>query len=76
MQTLRAAFKSAELVIREYVKKMESENAKLQRQIAKLECNYMSQTNKNSALQKKLNAYLKKGHITVIVDRSCSSNKH
>lgn len=75
MQTLRAALMSAELLVREYMKKLESENAKLQRQIAKLECNQMSQTNKISALQKKLNAYLKKGHITVIVDRSCASNK-
>jgi predicted RNase H-like nuclease (RuvC/YqgF family) len=75
MLMLRAALKSSELVVREYVKKLESENVKLQRQIAKLECNNMSQTNKISALQKKLNAYLKKDHITVIVDRSCSSNK-
>jgi ribosomal protein L18E len=76
MQTIRAAIKSTEMVVREYVKKLESENAKLQRQIAKLECNDMSQKNKISALQKKLNAYLKKGHITVIVDRSCASTKH
>jgi len=69
MQTLKVALKSAELVVREYVKKLESENAKVQRQIAKLECTYMSQANKISALEKKLNAYLKKGHITVIVDR-------
>ena len=74
MQTLGAALMSAEFVIREYVKKLESENAKLQRQMAKLECNDMSQTNKISALRKKLNAYLKKDHITVIVDRSCSPN--
>jgi len=76
MQTLRAAIKSTEVVVRDYVKKLESENAKLQRQIAKLECNDMSQKNKISALQRKLNAYLKKGHITVIVDRSCASKKH
>jgi len=76
MQTIRAAIKSTEMVVREYVKKLESENAKLQRQIAKLECNDMLQKNKISALQKKLKTYLKKGHITVIVDRSCASNKH
>jgi hypothetical protein len=74
MQTIRAAIKSTEMVVREYVKKLESENAKLQRKIAELECNGMSQKNKISAIQKKLNAYLKKGHITVIVDRSCASN--
>jgi len=50
MQTIRAAIKSTEMVVREYVKKLESENAKLQRQIAKLECNDMSQKNKISAL--------------------------
>ena len=76
MQTIKAAIKSTEVVVREYVKKLEAENARLQRQLAKLECNDMSQKHKISALQKKLNAYLKKGHITVIVDRSCASNKH
>ena len=67
---IKAALKSVDLIIREYVKKLEAENARLQRKIAKLECNDMSQKHEISALKKKLNAYLKKGHITVIVNRN------
>ena len=67
---IKAALKSADFIIREYVRKLEAENAKLQRKIAKLECNDMSQKHEISALKKKLNAYLKKGHITVLVNRN------
>ena len=58
-----------DLIIREYVRKLEAENARLQRKIARLECNDMSQKHEISALKKKLDAYLKKGHLTVIVRR-------
>jgi len=67
---IKAALKSADLIIREYVKKLEAENAKLQRKIAKLECNDISQKHEISALKKKLDAYLKKGHVTVVVNRN------
>jgi len=64
-QTLNLALKSADLVLRDYVRNLELENAKLQKQIAKLECASTSYKHKIAALQKELNAYLKKGHITV-----------
>ena len=64
-QALNLARKSADLVLRDYVKNLESKNAKLQKQIAKLECASTSYKHKVAALQKELSAYLKKGHITV-----------
>lgn len=66
-QTIKSAIQSSQLPIREYVRNLESENAKLQRKIAKFQCNDLSQKNEISALKKKLNAYLKKGHLTVVV---------
>ena len=65
-QSLKLALKSADPIVRNYVRNLESEISKLQKQNAKLECTNMSNKHKISALQKKLNAYLKKGHITVV----------
>jgi len=67
---IKSALKSTDFIIREYVRKLEAENAKLQTKIAKLECNDMSQKHEISALKKKLDAYLKKGHLTVVINRN------
>ena len=67
---IKLALKSTDFIIREYVRTLEAENAKLQTKIAKLECNDISQKHEISALKKKLNAYLKKGHLTVGIDRN------
>jgi hypothetical protein len=73
-QSLKLLLKSSQLPVREYVRHLELENAKLQKQIAKLECTNMSHKNKIAALQKELNKYLKKGHLTVIVNRNVGQN--
>jgi hypothetical protein len=57
---IKSQLKSANVIIRDYVRKVEAENEKHQRIIAKLECMDMSQKHEISALKKKLNAYLKK----------------
>jgi len=38
----KLALKSADLVVREYLRNLEMQNAKLQKEIAKLECTNMS----------------------------------
>jgi len=67
---IKLALKSTDFIIREYVRKLEAENAKLQTKIAKLECSDMSKKHEISALKKRLDAYLKKGHLTVVVNRN------
>jgi predicted RNase H-like nuclease (RuvC/YqgF family) len=73
-QSLKLLLKSSQLPVREYVRHLELENAKLQKQIAKLECTNMSHKNKIAALKKELNKDLKKGHLTVIVNRNVGKN--
>ena len=70
---IKLILKSSNLIVREYVKKLEIENVNLQKKIAKLECNGMSQKHEISALKKKLNEHLKKDHLTIIVNRNVSS---
>ncbi|HNV89127.1 MAG TPA: hypothetical protein PKL53_09215 [Methylotenera sp.] len=67
--SLKLLIKSSQLPVREYVRNLEAENTKLQKQIAKLECNNISQKHEVSALKQKLNAYLKKGHVTVVLNK-------
>ena len=66
---LKLLLKSSQLPVREYIRNLEMENAKLQKQISKLECANMSHKHKVASLQKELNKYLKKGHLTVVVKR-------
>lgn len=73
-QSLKQLIKSLQLPVREYVKNLESQIAKLQKQKAKFECNDMSQRHEIAALKKQLSACLKKGHITVLVNRNVSKN--
>ena len=67
---IKSALKSASLLIREYVKRLEAENAKLQKNIAKLECDEMSNKHKINELKKELDKCLKKGHLIVNVNRN------
>ena len=64
-QTLNLALKSSELVVQEYVKQLEAINAKLQKQIAKLECDCTSYKHKIASIQSELNKRIKQGHTTV-----------
>lgn len=73
-QSLKLLLKSSQLPVREYVRNLESQIAQLQKQKAKLECNNTSQKHEIAALKKELNAYLKKGHITVLVNRNVGKN--
>jgi len=70
---IKSALKSTPLIIREYVRNLEAENAKLQKSIAKHECNAISNKHKIAELKKELDACIKKGHLTVVVNRD--SNK-
>jgi hypothetical protein len=65
-QSLKLTLKSSDPIVRNYVRDLESEILKLQKQNTKLECTNMSNKHKIFALQKKLNAYFKKGHVTVV----------
>ena len=67
---VQAALKAAEPEVHAYVKNLEAENARLQRKIAKLECDNMSYKHRVASLQKELKKYLKKGHLTVLVNRN------
>lgn len=67
---IKTALKSTSVLVREYVKNLEAENAKLQKNIAKLECNEISNKHKITELKKELNKLIKKGHITVNVNRN------
>lgn len=67
---VKSALKSTSLLIREYVKKLETENAKLQKNIAKLECDGISNKHRINELKKELDKCLKKGHLTVNVNRN------
>lgn len=67
---IKTALKSTSVLVREYVKNLETENAKLQKNIAKLECNEISNKHKITELKKELNKLIKKGHITVNVNRN------
>jgi len=67
---IKSQLKSANVIIRDYVRKVEAENEKLQRIIAKLECMDMSQKHEISALKKEVECLPKKGHITVHINRN------
>lgn len=67
---IKTALKSTSVLVREYVKNLEAENVKLQKNIAKLECNEISNKHKITELKKELNKLIKKGHITVNVNRN------
>ena len=67
---IKSALEASQVVVRDYVRNLEGENVRLQRQIAKLECNNMSYKNRVASLQNELSKYLKKGHITVRVNRN------
>ena len=67
---IKTALKSTSVLVREYVKNLETENVKLQKNIAKLECNEISNKHKITELKKELNKLIKKGHITVNVNRN------
>ena len=56
--SIKLALRDADLVVREYVRNLEAQNAKLQKEIAKLECLKMSHKNEVAALLKKLNGYI------------------
>ncbi|MDH5710659.1 MAG: hypothetical protein OEZ15_03205 [Gammaproteobacteria bacterium] len=66
---IKSALKSAPLLIREYIKELKAENRKLQKSIAKLESSKTSNDHKITELKKELNKCLKKGHLTVTVNR-------
>jgi predicted nuclease with TOPRIM domain len=66
---LTTALKSSPLLIRDYVKNLETENAKLQKTIAKLESNAISSKHKIAELKKELDKCFKKGHLIVNVNR-------
>jgi hypothetical protein len=57
--SIKSALKASESIIREYVRKLESQNAKLQKEIAKLQAENVNQKNKTAALEQQL----KKGPI-------------
>ena len=67
---IKSALKSASLLIREYVKGLEAGNEKLQKNIAKLESSEISSKHKINELKKELDKCLKKGHLTVSVNRN------
>ena len=53
---IKFAFGPTDFRVREYVRKLEAQNAKLQKKIARLESSKLSYKNKVAALRKKLNA--------------------
>jgi hypothetical protein len=65
--TLKALLRGADPMLVEYVKSLERENSKLQKQIVALECNAVSSKNRVASLQKEVNKLVKKGHITVVL---------
>lgn len=69
---IKSALKSAPLIIREYVRSLEAENSKLQKSIAKHECNEISNKHKMAELKKNLDTCIKKGHLTDVIDRNAA----
>ncbi len=73
--TIKLALRAADLVVREYVRNLEGQNAKLHKEIARLECLKMDYKNKVAALQKKLSACIKKEPLRIYVNREGAKTK-
>ncbi|PKO83743.1 MAG: hypothetical protein CVU17_06575 [Betaproteobacteria bacterium HGW-Betaproteobacteria-11] len=69
-QTLKLAIKASDLPVREYVRNLELKIVQLQKRNVKLECDYLAQKTEIAALKKKVAAYHKKGHVTVVINRT------
>jgi hypothetical protein len=67
-QSLKLLLKSSDLPVREYVRQLELEIAKLQKENAKLECKDISQKLEIAALKNEVKAHLKKGHLTIVLN--------
>ena len=64
---LNAGLRRADTIVREYVKGLKAENAKLQRQVVKLECEAVSATNRIASLEREVHKLVTKGHVTVVI---------
>jgi len=64
---LKALLRDADPILRQYVKGLERENAKLQKRIVALECNAVSSKHRVGSLQKEGDKLVKKGHFTVVL---------
>ena len=66
---LKLALKSLPGVLRDYVRNLVAENARLQAKIAKHECSNMSSKHRVTALQKELNKLQKQERVVVHIHR-------
>ena len=75
--SIKLALRDADLVVREYVRNLEAQNAKLQKEIARFECSKMDYKITIATLRKELNACIKKAKnpLTVIVNRGGGKEK-
>lgn len=62
--------KASETEIRNYISYLQAENAKLQKRVAQLAVACISKDHRIASLDKELKKQIKKGHLTVIVNRS------
>ena len=67
-KALHAPFKSAKPELQHYIAALESENAKLHRQIAKLEAQDVTKQHRITALEKEMKALTKKRGFNLIMN--------
>jgi hypothetical protein len=65
--SIKSLLRTADPMLQQYVRGLVNENASLQKRIVKLECNEVSNKDRVAALQKEVNALVKKGHLTVVL---------
>lgn len=72
---VHAALKASQLIVREYVKALQTENAKLQRRIAQLETKALSNDRRILELEKEFKRLGHKTFATELADRLDAAKK-